>query len=142
MAATVVNEMLVAARAAQSGDRVPTSKVKPRGEGVDGGELDDRDIEAELDPTAFPPPPRLPTSRPPSLRTPPAPVFATPPSSGSFDPSPAPVVPPAPVSAPFEPPQNNAAASARLPLIVITCAGVAAVLMALAYGVVVTLGGH
>lgn len=145
MAATVVNEMLVAAQAAQSAERVPATKVKARnGEGVDGGELDDRDIEAELDPTAFPPPPRLPTaepmregkaqaaSDPPSLRTPPAPVFSSPPSNA----------PPLDSSAPVAPPPPAAAPSTRLPLIVVACAGLAAVLMALAYGVVVTLGGR
>ena len=55
MAATIVNEMIVAAQARESAERESGSKVKPRSlEGVDGGELDDRDIEAELDPSGFP----------------------------------------------------------------------------------------
>jgi hypothetical protein len=152
MAATVVNEMIVAAQARESSSKnkpPPAAGAPPPG--GDGGVLDDRDIEAELDPTGFPPPQRK--SGVPSFRTLPPPVFSTPPAPASPSAAPPPVysnTPPAYSHAPPAPPAFqgalqapvNRTASTRLPLVVIACAGVAAVLMALAYGVVVTLGGR
>jgi hypothetical protein len=141
MAATVVNEMIVAAQAQQSAERASASKAKVRGEGaVDGGELDDRDIEAELDPTAFPSrvpsrqsanPPKADAAKGlPSLRPPPVPVFPSRPPRqepvASVAPPPTSLAPPP--SKPVAPP-----ASPQLPTIFVL-GGVAALLLVLAFG--------
>jgi hypothetical protein len=136
MAATVVNEILMAAQAAQaeqSAARAQAVTAKPKG--GDGGELDERDIAAELDPVAFPPPPRLP-----GLRSPPVPSVASPPApTPSLSPSAAP-----PPASPIElagAQELERPAKSRLPIIVLVCAGLAVLLTAAVYVIMAVLRG-
>lgn len=139
MAATVVNELIVAANRRESAEVAAASQVKPKRSVRDehGNEvLDEDDIEAEL---AFPPPPKVPTNRPPAVKTTTQPVVPVTPLSSIRPniPSVQPASSPNPSLAPASSAQPNAprpqqamtAPAPKLPIPLLAIAAVVVVLL-------------